>query len=42
MSQTRVQLVGNVGTGASFAGIVTATTFSGDGSGRVKIKIINT
>ena len=33
MSQTRVQLVGNVGTGASFAGIVTATSFSGDGSG---------
>lgn len=29
MSQTRVQLVGNVGTGASFAGIVTATSFIG-------------
>ena len=29
MSVTRVQLVGNVSTGASFAGIVTATSFSG-------------
>ena len=29
MSVTRVQLVGNVSTGASFAGIVTATTFVG-------------
>ena len=33
MSVTRVQLVGNVSTGASFAGIVTATYFVGDGSG---------
>jgi len=32
MSQTKVQLVSNVSTGASFAGIVTATAFSGDGS----------
>jgi hypothetical protein len=32
MSITRVQLVGNVSTGASFAGIITATAFSGDGS----------
>jgi len=39
MSQTRVQLVGNVGTGASFAGIVTATTFSGDGSGLTGVGI---
>ena len=30
MSVTRVQLVGNVSTGASFAGIVTATSFSGN------------
>ena len=29
MSVTRVQLVGNVSTGASFAGIVTATSFIG-------------
>ena len=29
MTVTRVQLVGNVSTGASFAGIVTATSFSG-------------
>jgi hypothetical protein len=33
MSVTRVQLVGNVNTGASFVGVVTATSFSGDGSG---------
>lgn len=33
MSVTKVQLVGNVSTGASFAGIVTATGFVGDGSG---------
>jgi hypothetical protein len=33
MSVTRVQLVGNVSTGASFVGVVTATSFSGDGSG---------
>ena len=33
MSVTRVQLVGNVSTGASFAGVITATSFSGDGSG---------
>ena len=33
MSVTRVQLVGNVNTGASFAGVITATSFSGDGSG---------
>jgi hypothetical protein len=32
MSVTRVQLVGNVSTGASFAGIVTATSFSGSGA----------
>jgi hypothetical protein len=32
MSVTRVQLVGNVSTGASFAGVVTATAFVGDGS----------
>ena len=29
MSVTKVQLVGNVSTGASFAGIVTATSFVG-------------
>jgi len=33
MSVTRVQLVGNVSTGASFAGIVTATSFSGNVTG---------
>ena len=38
MSVTKVQLVGNVSTGASFAGlnvvgVLTATSFSGDGSG---------
>jgi hypothetical protein len=33
MSVTRVQLVGNVSTGASFAGIVTATSFSGNLTG---------
>ena len=33
MSVTRVQLVGNVSTGVSFAGVITATSFSGDGSG---------
>lgn len=33
MSQTKAQLIGpNVSTGASFAGVVTATSFSGDGS----------
>ena len=32
MSITKVQLVGNVSTGASFAGIVSATSFYGDGS----------
>jgi hypothetical protein len=32
MSQTKVQLVSNVSTGASFSGIVTATSFVGDGS----------
>ena len=32
MSVTKVQLVGNVSTGASFSGIVTATAFYGDGS----------
>jgi hypothetical protein len=32
MSVTRVQLVGNVSTGASFVGVVTATAFVGDGS----------
>jgi len=32
MSVTRVQLVGNVSTGASFAGIVTATSFVGSGA----------
>ena len=33
MSVTKAQLIGNVSTGASFTGIVTATSFSGDGSG---------
>jgi hypothetical protein len=33
MSQTRVQLVGNVSTGASFAGIVTASSFVGNVTG---------
>ena len=33
MTVTRVQLVGNVSTGASFAGIVTATSFSGNVTG---------
>ena len=33
MSVTRVQLVGNVSTGASFAGIVTATSFIGNVTG---------
>ena len=33
MSVTKVQLVGNVSTGASFAGIVTATGFVGDLTG---------
>jgi len=33
MSVTKVQLVGNVATGATFSGIVTATGFVGDGSG---------
>ena len=32
MSVTRVQLVGNVNTGASFVGVVTATSFSGSGA----------
>jgi len=32
MSVTRVQLVGNANTGASFAGVVTATSFSGSGA----------
>ena len=32
MSQTKTQLVGNVVGGAVFSGIVTATSFSGDGS----------
>jgi hypothetical protein len=39
MSVTRVQLVGNVSTGASFAGIITATSFSGDGSGLTGVGI---
>jgi len=30
MSVTRTQLIGNVSAGASFAGIVTATSFVGD------------
>ena len=33
MSVTKAQLIGNVSAGASFTGIVTATSFSGDGSG---------
>jgi len=33
MSVTKAQLVGNVSTGASFAGIVTATSFSGNVTG---------
>lgn len=33
MSQTKVQLVGNVSTGASFAGIVTASSFVGNLTG---------
>ena len=33
MSVTRVQLVGNVSTGASFVGVVTATSFSGNVTG---------
>lgn len=39
MSQTQVQLVGNVVTGSVFAGIVTATSFSGDGSGLTGVGI---
>jgi hypothetical protein len=39
MSVTRVQLVGNVNTGASFVGVVTATSFSGDGSGLTGVGI---
>jgi hypothetical protein len=33
MSQTKSQLIGNVVGGANFSGIITATSFSGDGSG---------
>ena len=33
MSVTKAQLVGNVSTGASFAGIVTATSFNGNVTG---------
>jgi hypothetical protein len=33
MSQTKSQLIGDVAGGANFSGIVTATSFSGDGSG---------
>lgn len=32
MSQSKAQLVGNVSSGASFSGVVTATSFVGDGS----------
>jgi IMP cyclohydrolase len=42
MSQTQVQLVGNVVTGSVFAGIVTATSFSGDGSGLTGVGIGST
>jgi len=42
MTQTRVQLVGNVSAGASFSGIVTATSFSGDGSGLTGVGIGST
>jgi hypothetical protein len=42
MSVTRVQLVGNVNTGASFAGVITATSFSGDGSGLTGVGIGST
>ena len=39
MSVTRVQLVGNVSTGASFAGIVTATSFVGSGANLTNLNI---
>ena len=42
MSQTQVQLVGNVNTGASFAGVITASSFSGDGSGLTGVGIGST
>jgi hypothetical protein len=42
MSVTRVQLVGNVNTGASFAGVITATSFSGDGSGLTGVGVGST
>jgi hypothetical protein len=42
MSQTQVQLVGNVNTGASFAGVITATSFSGDGSNLTGVGIGST
>ena len=42
MSVTRVQLVGNVSTGASFVGVVTATSFSGNGSGLTGVGIGST
>jgi hypothetical protein len=39
MSVTRVQLVGNVSTGASFVGVVTATSFSGSGANLTGIAV---
>jgi hypothetical protein len=42
MSVTRVQLVGNVNTGASFAGVITASSFSGDGSNLTGVGIGST
>jgi hypothetical protein len=41
MSVTRVQLVGNVSTGASFAGIVTATSFVGSGANLTGISSVS-
>jgi hypothetical protein len=42
MSVTRVQLVGNVSTGASFVGVVTATSFSGSGANLTGVGIGST
>jgi hypothetical protein len=41
MSVTRVQLVGNVSTGASFVGVVTATSFSGSGANLTGISSVS-
>jgi hypothetical protein len=39
MSQTKSQLIGNVVGGANFSGIITASSFSGDGSGLTGVGI---